>query len=129
TVLIESFQQVKQPLENLRTLGIRLALDDFGKGYSSLSYLEQLPINVLKIDKTFIDGICETNGDCSLTGNIVEIGKKLGLQVVAEGVETAGQLKYLTEQKCDKIQGWIFSKALPLEDAELFIRNNLDPGR
>ncbi|HPL90481.1 MAG TPA: EAL domain-containing protein [Treponemataceae bacterium] len=129
TVLIESFQQVKQPLENLRTLGIRLALDDFGKGYSSLSYLEQLPIDVLKIDKTFIDGICETNGDCSLTGNIVEIGKKLGLQVVAEGVETAGQLKYLTEQKCDKIQGWIFSKALSLEDAELFIKNNLDPDR
>ncbi len=129
TVLIESFQQVKEPLENLRRLGIGLALDDFGKGYSSLSYLEQLPINVLKIDKTFVDGIGETSVDCSLTGNIVEIGKKLGLQVVAEGVETAGQLKYLTEQKCDKIQGWIFSKALSLEDAEQFIRNNLDPAR
>ncbi len=127
TVLIESFQQVKQPLENLRAIGVGIALDDFGKGYSSLSYLEQLPISVLKIDKTFIDGIGETDGDHSLTGNIVGIGKKLGLQVVAEGVETAGQLKYLTDQHCDKIQGWVFSKALPLDEAEQFVTDNLGP--
>lgn len=129
TVLIESFQQVKQPLENLRALGVGIALDDFGKGYSSLSYLEQLPINVLKIDKTFIDGIGETDDDHSLTGNIVGIGKKLGLQVVAEGVETAGQLKYLTDQHCDKIQGWVFSKALPFSEAEQFVSVNLRPDR
>ncbi len=129
TVLIESFLQVKQPLEHLRALGVGIALDDFGKGYSSLSYLEQLPINVLKIDKTFIDRIGETDGDSSLTGNIVGIGKKLGLLVVAEGVETAGQLKYLTDQHCDKIQGWVFSKALPLDEAEQFVSVNLGPGR
>ena len=125
TMLIQSFKQVKKPLENLRNLGIGIALDDFGKGYSSLSYLEQLPITVLKIDKVFIDGIGETEKDTSLTSNIVEIGKKLGLLVVAEGVETTGQLKYLTEQHCDKIQGWIFSKALPQIEAEEFVRVNL----
>lgn len=126
SVLMESHQAIKHPLDELKALGVAIALDDFGKGYSSLSYLEQLPISVLKIDKIFIDGIKEDAPGSSITGNIVGIGKKLGLEVIAEGVETESQLKYLAGQHCDKIQGWIYSKALPMGEAERFIRENLD---
>ncbi len=126
SVLMESYAIIKGNLDELRKLGIGIALDDFGKGYSSLSYLEQLPISVLKIDKIFIDAISETDNEGSITGNIVGIGKKLGLTVIAEGVETGAQLAYLTEQKCDKIQGWIFSKALSAPEAEEYTRKSLE---
>jgi len=126
SVLMESHNAIKRPLDELKAIGVVIALDDFGKGYSSLSYLEQLPISVLKIDKIFIDGIKEDSPGNSITGNIVGIGKKLGLEVIAEGVETESQLKYLAGQHCDKIQGWIYSKALPMIEAERFIRENLD---
>lgn len=124
TIVMESWALSREKLEKLRARGIGVALDDFGKGYSSLSYLEQLPITILKIDKIFVDGIRDTGKDESLTGNIVEIGKKLGLTVIAEGVETNGQLQYLERQKCDRIQGWIFSKALSEEDAVSLMARN-----
>jgi diguanylate cyclase (GGDEF)-like protein len=124
TIVMESWALSRGKLEKLRSYGIGVALDDFGKGYSSLSYLAQLPITILKVDKIFIDGIRDNGKDESLTGNIVKIGKKLGLTVVAEGVETNGQLEYLEKQQCDRIQGWIFSKAISAEDAEtLTIKN------
>jgi len=126
SVLMESYSMIKGNLDELKKRGIGIALDDFGKGYSSLSYLEQLPITVLKIDKIFIDGISEKDRERSLTGSIVGIGKKLGLTVIAEGVETESQLAYLAEQQCDKIQGWIFSKALSAPEAEAFTRKNLE---
>lgn len=125
SVLMESFKLIARQLQDLKAMGIGIALDDFGKGYSSLSYLEKLPITVLKIDKIFIDGIFEANQDTSITGNIVRIGKKLGLTVVAEGVENETQLEYLTLQQCDEIQGWIFCKALPGPEAAEFTRINL----
>lgn len=126
SILIESQTVIYAHLAELRSIGIGIALDDFGKGYSSLSYLEQLPISSLKIDKIFIDGITDAEKDTSLTGNIIKIGKKLGLIVVAEGVETETQLKYLENQQCHKIQGWIYSKALCKEEAEQFTFNNLN---
>jgi diguanylate cyclase (GGDEF)-like protein len=125
SILMESYSIICGHLETLRKKGIGIALDDFGKGYSSLSYLEQLPITILKIDKIFIDGISDSPGNTSITGNIVAIGKQLDLTVIAEGVETKEQLAYLAEQKCDKIQGWIFSKALPAAEADAFTRKNL----
>jgi sensor c-di-GMP phosphodiesterase-like protein len=115
---------VLAPLAELKAMGVGIALDDFGKGYSSLSYLQQLPITVLKIDKTFVDGISSKDPTASLAGNIVEIGKNLGLVVIAEGVETDDQLSFLRDRKCDKIQGWVYSKALPEAEAERFIRQN-----
>jgi diguanylate cyclase (GGDEF)-like protein len=124
SVLMESHVVIRKHLDELRTLGIGIALDDFGKGYSSLSYLEQLPITTLKIDKIFIDGIVDSISDTSITGNIVRIGKKLGLTVIAEGVETETQLEYLAFQQCDKIQGWIFSKALGESDAIAYVKEN-----
>lgn len=128
SILMESRQIIGGQLESLRKLGIGIALDDFGKGYSSLSYLHQLPISVLKIDKIFIDGIREANQDSTITGNIVRIGKKLGLEVIAEGVENETQFEYLALQQCDRIQGWLFSKALPENEALQFTRNNLRRG-
>lgn len=125
SILMESYTVIGKHLEELRALGIGIALDDFGKGYSSLSYLEQLPITVLKIDKIFIDGITAADQDTSITGNIVRIGKKLGLVVIAEGVETEPQLAYLSFQQCDKIQGWIFSKALNAAEAKAYTIENL----
>ncbi len=125
SVLMESYTIIRGQLDELRKMGITIALDDFGKGYSSLSYLEQLPITTLKIDKSFVDRISDPTNDTSITGNIVKIGKKLGLTVIAEGVETNAQLAYLASQQCDKIQGWVYSKALPEPEAEAFAIQNL----
>ncbi len=128
SILMESWQIIGNQLDKLRELGIGIALDDFGKGYSSLSYLHQLPISVLKIDKIFIDGIHEANQDNTITGNIVRIGKKLGLEVIAEGVENEAQFEYLAVQQCDRVQGWLFSKALPELDALAYTHTNLRRG-
>ncbi|HNY22080.1 MAG TPA: EAL domain-containing protein [Treponemataceae bacterium] len=125
SALMESYTIIRGQLDELRKIGITIALDDFGKGYSSLSYLEQLPITTLKIDKSFVDRISDPTNDTSITGNIVKIGKKLGLTVIAEGVETDSQLAFLASQQCDKIQGWVYSKALPESDAEAFVVHNL----
>ncbi|MDD3174403.1 MAG: bifunctional diguanylate cyclase/phosphodiesterase, partial [Herbinix sp.] len=113
TILMESFEVITDKLNLLNGKGIKIALDDFGKGYSSLSYLKQLPITTLKIDKSFIDYISTEQRNRSLTGQIVKIGKSMGLSVVAEGVETKEQLDYLILNHCQKIQGYLFSKPLP----------------
>jgi diguanylate cyclase (GGDEF)-like protein/PAS domain S-box-containing protein len=112
SILIESFEAIRLKLHRLRELGVRIALDDFGKGYSSLSYLKQLPMSTLKIDKSFIDGISDDDGN-TLTGHIVMIGKSMGLCVVAEGVEKQEQLEYLSKHGCHKIQGFLYSRPLP----------------
>jgi diguanylate cyclase (GGDEF)-like protein len=126
SVLMESYDAIYDKLQWLREKGVKLALDDFGKGYSSLSYLAQLPITTLKIDKTFIDNISESEEDASITGTIVMIGKKMGLTVVAEGVETKEQLNYLLEHKCSKIQGYYYSKPLPQDKAIKLIKEEPD---
>lgn len=117
SILMESFEENNNKLELLRRKGVGIALDDFGKGYSSLSYLKQLAISTLKIDKSFIGSITKSNKDDMLTGNIIQIGRQMGLSVVAEGVETREQLDYLISNKCEKIQGFLFSKPLPENEA------------
>ena len=118
SVLIESFDSVCEKLKLLREKGIRIALDDFGKGYSSLSYLRQLPITTLKIDKCFIDDISIDIEDETLTRHIINMGKSLGMTIVAEGVEYDGQLQYLKKYRCNKIQGYLFSKPVPKNDVK-----------
>jgi diguanylate cyclase (GGDEF)-like protein/PAS domain S-box-containing protein len=113
SILMDSYKIISSNLERLRKLGVRIALDDFGKGYSSLSYLKQLPINTLKIDKCFIDNIHLDKAGADLTGMIVKLGQNMGLTVVAEGVEQQDQLDYLKENGCHKIQGYLISKPLP----------------
>ncbi|MNP16312.1 Oxygen sensor protein DosP [compost metagenome] len=108
---------------------MRIALDDFGTGYSSLSYLTHLPISTLKIDKSFIDFLSSDHPQASLVEEIIRIGRRMNLSVVAEGVETREQLDRLAEQDCDKIQGYYFSRPLPPQELEAFLANwGQDPG-
>lgn len=113
SVLIESFDLVNCRLKLLSEKGIGIALDDFGKGYSSLSYLRQLPITTLKIDKCFIDDVSKKNETEILTQHIINMGRSLGISVVAEGVEKQEQMDFLIKYECDKIQGYLFSKPIP----------------
>ncbi|HYE11107.1 MAG TPA: EAL domain-containing protein [Patescibacteria group bacterium] len=115
SILMESYEAIAEKLKLLKGKGVRIALDDFGKGYSSLNYLKQLPISTLKIDKSFVDTISADDKNKSLTDLIVTIGITMGLCVVAEGVETQEQLDYLVEHKCSKIQGYFFSRPVPDE--------------
>lgn len=122
SILIESFDSISEKLQRLRHHRIHIALDDFGTGYSSLNYLRQLPISTLKIDKSFIDHILINPHHQIFTGDIVTIGRKMGLTVIAEGVEQAEQLDYLKQFQCDKIQGFIFSKPVPAKDILEYIQ-------
>ncbi len=121
SVLIESYDEIKDKLIQLKSKGFKISLDDFGNGYSSLSYLTNIPINTLKIDKNFIDTISSEDDDVSLTSIIIMIGSRLGLSVVAEGVETEIQLKYLKKHQCNKIQGYYYCKPLPEDDVIDFL--------
>lgn len=111
-------------LLNFRDAGIPVAIDDFGTGYSALSYLNRLDIDYLKIDKSFIDGIAESPGDFHLTEGIIAVAHKLGLEVIAEGVETPKQRQILREIHCDYCQGYLVSKPLPVKQLEEFIHFN-----
>ncbi len=123
--LMENQEKVVGILNKLREQGIRLAIDDFGTGYSSLAYLKCFPLNVLKIDKSFIDDIPQLKDDMEITATIIAMGKILGFKVLAEGVETPEQLAFLEEKGCDIYQGYIKSKPLPADDfLKLLIENN-----
>ncbi len=125
TVLMQSLDSNINILKKLMDMGIRIALDDFGTGYSSLNYLRAIPINTLKIDKSFIDNITSNKKEESIINNIIQMAHSLDLKVVAEGVETKEQLSILKERNCDYIQGYYFSK--PLQDSEieeLLVRDN-----
>ena len=106
-----------EKLALLKNLGVHVTLDDFGTGYSSLTYLRNLPVETLKIDKSFIDRIAEDETQASLIASIIEMSHVLGLTVVAEGVETNEQLQRLRECQCDMFQGYIASRPLPEPEA------------
>lgn len=124
SMLIESYDETIDSLKELRKMGILIALDDFGTGYSSLNHLKNLPIDTLKIDKTFIDGISSPNNGGDIVGSIITLVQKLGLKTIAEGVETKEQLDYLIENGCEHIQGYIYSK--PVIASEVMNRLNAD---
>lgn len=117
SVFISYPDQIIEVIKQLKKMGIRIALDDFGTGYASLNYLQILPINVLKIDKTFIDKIISQHSHNQIVGTLISLSHQLGIEVVAEGVEREEQLKYLTEHKCDFIQGYLLSK--PIEEEQI----------
>ncbi|MDU2243185.1 MAG: EAL domain-containing protein, partial [Paenibacillus sp.] len=113
SMIMETVDSLAPKLNELKALGIQIALDDFGTGYSSLGSLKQMPITTLKVDRTFIEHLPEQDDNRSLAKAIVLIGRKMGLQVVAEGVETEQQLQHVRRAKCDIIQGYYISKPLP----------------
>ncbi|MFI3158492.1 MAG: EAL domain-containing protein [Methylococcaceae bacterium] len=120
TGLMENQDKAVEVLNNLRDQGIRLAIDDFGTGYSSLAYLKRFPVDVLKIDKSFIDDIPHLQDDMEITATIIAMGHILGFKVLAEGVETQEQLDFLRKKGCDAYQGYFTSRPVPAEDfAEL----------
>jgi diguanylate cyclase (GGDEF)-like protein/PAS domain S-box-containing protein len=111
-----------ETMELLNQLGVRLAIDDFGTGYSSLSYLKKFRIRKLKIDQTFVRDIGIDPDDRAIVGAIIQMAQRLGLQTVAEGVETAEQLSYLLAQGCTGVQGYLFSRPVPAQQFESFVR-------
>ncbi|CAB1250469.1 EAL domain-containing protein [Clostridium sp. WLY-B-L2] len=121
SVMMESFDWSLRVITELKNMGVRVALDDFGSGYSSLNYLKSIPINTLKIDKTFIDGICKGAYENIITGEIIKLAHKMKLEVVAEGVEMEEQIRYLEEENCNKIQGYYFGKPMPPECINMFL--------
>ncbi len=108
-------------LEVLKGMGVQVALDDFGTGYSSLSYLKKLPIDLLKIDRTFMSGVPANSSDSSIVAAIVALTKSLGLTVIAEGIEEAHQLEFLQSVNCDQMQGFYFSRPLPAAQLLAFL--------
>jgi len=114
----------KKILTNLKEKGIRIAIDDFGTGFSSLSYLEQLPIDILKIDISFVQKITSDRRSVAIIQSIIAVAQALSLSTVAEGVETVEQLNILTKLNCDNIQGWIFAKAMPKDQFEPFLTSS-----
>ncbi len=123
--MIEHIEHNDRLLNELTELGISIALDDFGKGYSSLSYLRNFPASVLKIDKAFIDHIESKKKDRAIVEALIALSHKLGLSVIAEGVERAEQVALLNRFGCDHIQGYYFAKPMAKEKLEQYIYTNL----
>ena len=117
SIMIESAEKARQCIDKIRSMGMKVAIDDFGTGYSSLSYLNKFPVNILKIDKSFIDQIDSSESSQKYIEAIISIGHILNLEVVSEGVETDGQLEKLKSIGCDYIQGYIWGKPMPPDDA------------
>jgi len=123
SMVMQNAEQTTHVLNELRKLGISLAIDDFGTGYSSLVYLKRLPIDTLKIDKEFIGDLTRDPDDEGITATVFTMGHSLGLNVLAEGVESEQQLSYLREQGCDEIQGYWLSPPLDAHRCLAFIRS------
>jgi len=119
--LVTSSDEVLETLGRLKALGVKLSIDDFGTGYSSLSYLQRFPVDVLKIDRSFVDKITQSDASAKLVEKIVELAHVLGIEVVAEGVETKEQLTYLRALSCEYFQGYYASKPLDAAAAERFL--------
>lgn len=116
---------IRQKIEAMKELGVSLAMDDFGTGYSSLQYLRSYPFDTLKVDRSFVMGLPNSEGDANLVRAIIKMGKALGLKIVAEGVESLEQAEFLRREGCDLIQGYLFAKPMPPEELAEWLKLNL----
>ncbi|MBP8170951.1 MAG: EAL domain-containing protein [Pseudomonas sp.] len=124
TGLMEDITTAAQHLLSLRRSGALIAIDDFGTGYSSLSYLKSLPLDKIKIDKSFVQDLLEDEDDATIVRAIIQLAKSLGMQVIAEGVETIEQEAYIVAQGCNEGQGYLYSKPLPPRELTLFLKQS-----
>lgn len=122
SMLFKDINSMISTMHALRNIGISFELDDFGTGYSSLQYLKQLPLSQLKIDQSFVRDIALDSNDRTLVLTMITMAHSLGLEVIAEGVETEQQLEFLKDKGCDHYQGYLFSKPLPLEEFEAYLQ-------
>jgi len=120
-VLVENRKEATDILNRLKALGVQIAVDDFGTGYSSLSYLSRLPIDCLKIDRSFVNRVHQPGHDAAIAHAVISLAHSLGLRVIAEGVETAEQLEFLRSHGCEQGQGYLFSAAVPPEAMVSFL--------
>jgi EAL domain-containing protein (putative c-di-GMP-specific phosphodiesterase class I) len=128
-VLMNNTEKTVKTLKSLKAMGVRLAIDDFGTGFSSLSYLKRFPLDVLKIDRAFINDITSDPDAAAITLATIEMAHTLKLHVIAEGVETPAQLAFLHEHGCDTYQGYLYSRPVPPEEipAMLLPKHPADP--
>lgn len=124
-ILMDNVDSAIQLLQEARQIGFSVSLDDFGTGYSSLSYLKHFPINTLKIDKSFVDGLPIDKSDMAIARTIISLAHSMGMNVVAEGVENREQFEFLLSYGCDLIQGYYFSKPLAVSDFEGLLRKGV----
>jgi diguanylate cyclase (GGDEF)-like protein len=122
TGLMEDISTAAQHLLSLRRSGALIAIDDFGTGYSSLSYLKSLPLDKIKIDKSFVQDLLDDDDDATIVRAIIQLGKSLGMQVIAEGVETAEQEAYIISEGCHEGQGYHYSKPLPARELAVYLK-------
>jgi EAL domain-containing protein (putative c-di-GMP-specific phosphodiesterase class I) len=111
-------------LQKIRDRGIKLAFDDFGTGYASLSYLTRFPLSRIKIDRSFISKITDDAGDAAIVRSLIAMAHNLGLEVIAEGVETAAQAAFLLNERCEEAQGYLYAKPLPADEFETYLRSH-----
>jgi c-di-GMP phosphodiesterase len=121
SMVMRNIESAKQILYSLKQLGIGIAIDDFGIGHSSMNYLKQLPVDILKIDKQFTAGIPQDKVDIAIVDALVALAVSLNLKVVAEGVESAIQFEYLQYKLCHHVQGYLFSAALSASQTTAFM--------
>ncbi len=120
SLLLGDIEDTIARMGQLKNEGVGFALDDFGTGYSSLSYLKRLPLDQVKIDQSFVREVLANPNDAAIVRTILTLAKSLDLQVVAEGVETTGQLSFLRRHGCEAFQGYLFGRAGPVEDIDAF---------
>jgi EAL domain-containing protein (putative c-di-GMP-specific phosphodiesterase class I) len=118
SLLMENIETAMRKLQQLKEMGVLLAMDDFGTGYSSLSYLSQFPIDVLKIDRSFVSRMDAEQDKRAIIGTIIKLAHDLNMTVIAEGVETREQMEYLRFLACDYVQGFLLARPMQTNDAE-----------
>lgn len=121
SMLLDNIEQTIETMQTLRALGVRFSLDDFGTGYSSLNYVKRLPLDQIKIDKSFVRDILSDPNDAAICRTVIAMGRSLGLSTLAEGVEQPAQWDFLAQEGCDAAQGYLYARPMALPDLQAWL--------